>query len=92
VLLDRRVDGRLAAGDLLQGLADLRGTRVLGQVAAGPGPQRVDDRAVVGVRGQDQDLDAGVMVAQPAGGAVARAIAQRRPFTCPECGAAVETD
>jgi hypothetical protein len=21
-----------------------------------------------------------------------RAIAQRRPFTCPECGAAVETD
>jgi len=23
---------------------------------------------------------------------IMRAIAQRRPFTCPECGAAVETD
>jgi hypothetical protein len=24
--------------------------------------------------------------------AISRAIAQRRPFTCPECGAAVDTD
>jgi hypothetical protein len=47
VVLHGRVDGRLAADDRLQGLADLLGAGVLGQVAAGTGPQGLHHRALV---------------------------------------------
>jgi hypothetical protein len=57
VLLDRRVDGGLSAGDPLQSVADLGGTDVLGEVAASAGTQRVDDGAVIGVGGEDEDFD-----------------------------------
>jgi hypothetical protein len=68
VLLDGRVDGGLACGDPFEGLADLGGAGVFGQVAAGTGPQRVDDGPVIGVGGEHQDLDARVMFSQAAGG------------------------
>lgn len=57
VLLDGRVNGRLAAGDPFEGLADFRGTGIFGQVAAGTGPQRVDNGPVIGVGGEHEDVD-----------------------------------
>jgi hypothetical protein len=46
---------------------ELVGLGVLRQVAAGPGPERGEDRLVVGVRRQDDDLDRGVGVPYGAG-------------------------
>ena len=69
VLLDRGVDGGLAAGDPLECFADFVGAGVFGEVSAGAGAQRVDDGAVIGVGGEHEHFDAGVMVAETAGGA-----------------------
>jgi hypothetical protein len=49
------------------GAGDLRDTGVLSEVAT-PGPQRSQDRVVVGVRGEDRDLDVGVSAADLSGG------------------------
>jgi hypothetical protein len=67
-LLDGRVQGRLAARYALQGLADLVGAGVLGEVAERAGAEGVDDRAVVGVGGKDHHLDLGMGGPQAAGG------------------------
>jgi hypothetical protein len=67
VVLDRRVDGRLAPHHRLERLADLLGAGVLGQVAAGAGAQRLDDRALVVVGGEREHLDTGVALAQAPG-------------------------
>ncbi len=68
VVGDRRVDGRAVVEHLPQRLVDLGTAGVLGEVAARTGPQRVEDRAVVGVGGEDDDAHVGVLGAQPAGG------------------------
>ena len=68
MVLDGRVDGGLAASDPLECFADFLGAGVLGQVAAGAGAQCVDDGAVVGVGGEHEHFDAGVVVAKAAGG------------------------
>lgn len=62
------VNGGLAAGDPLECFADFPGADILGQVAAGPGSQCVDDRAVIGVGGEYEHFDAGVVFAKAAGG------------------------
>ena len=41
-MLDGGVDGRLAAGHLVEGAADLLGAGVLGEVATSAGAQRVE--------------------------------------------------
>ena len=68
MVLDRWVDGGLAAGDPLECFADFAGAGVFGQVAAGAGAQCVDDGAVIGVGGEHEHFDAGVVLAQAAGG------------------------
>jgi hypothetical protein len=67
VLLDSRVNGRLAVGDLLECPADFGGAGVLGQATARAGAQCVDDGAVIGVGGEHEHLDAGIVFAEAAG-------------------------
>src|SRR6201996_1716500 len=68
VVLGGGVDDGAAAGDVVQGAADLLGAGVFGQVAAGAGAERVDDRVVVGVGGEHDDLNIGAAVAELTGG------------------------
>jgi hypothetical protein len=46
---------------------DLVAVGVLGEIAARPGPQRREESVVVGVRGEHDDLGAGVVGADPTG-------------------------
>src|ERR1700749_3256846 len=66
--LDGGVDDGAAAGDVVEGAADLFGAGVFGQVAAGAGAEGVDDRAVVGVGDEDDDADVWAPLAELAGG------------------------
>ena len=59
VMLDGGIDHSTVVEHLMERLADLRSAGVLGQVAAGAGPERLDDRTVIGVCGQGDHLDAG---------------------------------
>jgi hypothetical protein len=61
----------------LECFADFPGAGVFGQVAAGAGAQRVDDGAVIGVCGEHEHFDAGVVFAKAAGGL--DAVAVRHP-------------
>ena len=67
-MLDGRVDGGLAAHDPLKRVPDLPGAGVFGEVTASTGAQGVDDGAVVGVGGEHEYFDAGVVVEEAAGG------------------------
>ncbi len=67
-MLDGRIDGGLAAGDPLECLVEFLGAGVLGQVAAGAGPQRVDDGAVISVGGEHEHLDVRVVFSEETGG------------------------
>jgi hypothetical protein len=57
----------LTSGDLLERLANLFGSGVFGQITSGAGAQGIDDRAVIGVGGEHEDLDVGAMLAKAAG-------------------------
>ncbi len=61
------VQDGLTSGDLLERLANLFGSGVFGQITSGAGAQGIDDRAVIGVGGEHEDLDVGVMLAKAAG-------------------------
>ena len=67
--MDAGVEDSQAACRGLQRPGDVGAVRVFGEVAAGPGPQRVKDGVVVDVGGEDDDGDAGVLGSQPASGA-----------------------
>ena len=56
-----RVEDRLARGGRADGQGDLAVPGVLGQVADGPGGERLADAFVVRVGGEDHDLDLRVL-------------------------------
>ena len=67
-LLHARVKDRLAGRGRVDRPADLGPRRVLGQVAERAGPQRADDRLVVGVGGEHHHPGARVAGGNPGGG------------------------
>jgi len=67
VVLRGGVDHGLIIEDVLESLVDLRPAGILGQVASGASTQRIENRPVVGVGGEDHDLGSGLTFAQKAG-------------------------
>ena len=67
-LLHARVEDRLAGRGRVDRAADLGAGRVLGQVTERAGPQRADDRLVVGVGGEHHHPGARVVGGDPGGG------------------------
>ena len=65
--LHGRVEQRLVGGGGLDGPGDLGNARVLGEISAGARLQRGEDRVIVSVGGQDDDLGLGPGSANPPG-------------------------
>ena len=65
LLVNDRIEQRLMRGRCLNRTGDLGDAGVLGQVAARTGAESVEDRRLIRVRGQHNDLGLGVVVADP---------------------------
>ena len=66
--LDHGVEQRLMVGRGVDRARDLDDPRVLCQVSARARAERVEDRVIVGVGGQHDDLGVGLGLPDPAGG------------------------
>jgi hypothetical protein len=63
-MLSGRIDAGVVSHDLVEGVADLFCAGVLGQVAAGTGPEGVADCAVVGIPREPEHFDVRVKFTQ----------------------------